>query len=140
MGIRSKTIGLVTLIIVLLWAALLAAMGTFAIGIGTNSERIDVQQALDRARAGLDNDDSKLEDFVTDWSAWNQTYDFVRGRNPGYAESMLTTDTLSDFDVDFIVVVDPAGRVVGSTSWDASSHRKRLCRPVSWHIWPIGHR
>lgn len=48
-----------------------------------------------------------------DYSRWDETVEFVAGRNPGWLDEQLTPDVLAHFHANLIVVVDRALKPVG---------------------------
>ncbi len=53
-----------------------------------------------------------------DWATWNDTYDYLQGTNPGYADINIADTTFPTIDINSIVLVDGAGRVVYTRSYD----------------------
>lgn len=124
MGIRTKTLGLIALLITLVWVVLLGVAVVFAGSIAGKAERVDAQLAVERADQGLVNDAEPLNVFVADWAEWDDTYNFIKGTNPDFQRSILTTDDLDAYNVDFIVVADNAGSIVGSVACDPTTRAK----------------
>lgn len=58
-----------------------------------------------------------------DWSAWDDTYDFIETADPEYAESNLVTTTLDStgMRINFMIYVNLAGRIVAERGYD---HRR----------------
>jgi PAS domain S-box-containing protein len=48
----------------------------------------------------------------SDWAYWDDTYQFVVGRNATYADSNLAPSSLATIDVDIMVFLDTSGKVV----------------------------
>jgi diguanylate cyclase (GGDEF)-like protein len=68
-----------------------------------DSER--VHQALDAERADL-------AKTARDWAAWEETWMFVQGQDPGYAARNLGEDTFSSLDIQLLILLDRDGRPV----------------------------
>ncbi|HCY83726.1 MAG TPA: hypothetical protein DHV36_01165 [Desulfobacteraceae bacterium] len=68
-----------------------------------NSRR--VSQALDRERHHLDS-------LLHDWSAWDETYEFVDSGTPEYIENNLPPSTFTDNRLNLLYIVNRNGSVV----------------------------
>ena len=87
----------------------------------TTLEREKANRDLERASDALSQDVASIETAVGVWAPWDDTYHFMGDRNPEYIASNLTTSTLLNLSVDFVVYVDSAGQVFYSKAVDASS-------------------
>jgi diguanylate cyclase (GGDEF)-like protein/PAS domain S-box-containing protein len=82
---------------------------------------LDVDQAerdMVRLVQALHGEEEPLAVFCNDWAQWDDTYDFVATRNPGYIESNLQSSTFVDSKLDAIAVYDTEGRLVWGQLWD----------------------
>ena len=76
---------------------------------------IEQQQALVNLRAvhhELNKGVHQLDDFVWDWSSWDDTYGFVRDRNSQFVTSNLPLSTFLDQGLSAVVISDDRGRTV----------------------------
>lgn len=48
---------------------------------------------------------------VNDWAHWDDTSEFVSGRNPDYIELNLNQSTFENLDLSFLMLVDQAGQI-----------------------------
>ncbi|OGI27058.1 MAG: hypothetical protein A2359_01790 [Candidatus Moranbacteria bacterium RIFOXYB1_FULL_43_19] len=53
-----------------------------------------------------------LSSVVSDWSNWDDTYQFVTDENSEYVESNLTDTTFENLKIDFIIFANSEGKVV----------------------------
>lgn len=51
---------------------------------------------------------------VNDWAHWDDTSEFVSGRNPNYIELNLNQSTFENLDLSFLVLVNQAGQIYHS--------------------------
>lgn len=51
---------------------------------------------------------------VNDWAHWDDTSEFVRGRNPEYIELNLNQSTFENLDLSFLMFVDQEGQIYHS--------------------------
>lgn len=68
---------------------------------------------LDRATEGLRNRIEHVDDFVGDWSGWDDTYRFVEDGNAEYIKSNLESNVFREDSFDFICMV----RLDGTQVW-----------------------
>jgi signal transduction histidine kinase len=67
--------------------------------------------------------DSRLTSLLAlavDYGQWDETYEFVQGRNPGYAEEQVGFNTFQDLGVDAAYFLDAKGQVVWSNTTDST--------------------
>ena len=78
----------------------------------------------------------QLDRSNLDWSAWDDTYDFLETSNPEYAESNLVTTTLDStgMRINFLIYVNLAGDIVEERGFD---HRKGESAPVPSVIYTL---
>ena len=52
-----------------------------------------------------------LQAIATDWGQWDDLYDFIQGRNPGFRSSELGDVVLDRLELDAILLIEPSGRL-----------------------------
>lgn len=112
MSLRNQIILLLTLLSVLFVAA---SYGVQALVVMPTFERLEQQQALRNAKRcieAVNRDAENLSNFVNDWAAWDDTWNFVKDRNPSFQENNLTEDTFSVAHVNLICILDEQRNVV----------------------------
>lgn len=77
----------------------------------------EVGRARDVLRAAVD----ELEAQAADWSIWDDSYDFARGRNPQYVKKNLSADMFKRLRVDFIAYTDQAGKIIYGAAYDPAA-------------------
>lgn len=55
---------------------------------------------------------SKYLGTVNDWGHWDDTYEYIKGRNTGYVERNLDISSFVNLDIDFFVLMDNAQEIV----------------------------
>ncbi len=63
---------------------------------------------------------SYLESKVPDWSAWDDTYEFMKNKSQKYIDDNLTYDTYDELNIDFLIFTDLDGRIFYSKGYDAN--------------------
>ncbi len=71
-----------------------------------------------RVQAVFESNVAAMRAVSGDWARRTDVYDFMAGRNPGYAEDNLTGDLLSTIHADFICFFDADGGVYYSAAVD----------------------
>lgn len=71
-----------------------------------------VQRDVERVQNYLVNEQDDLLHQTIDWSAWDETYLFVNGENPGYITDNLQPDMIANLQVQIMIYLDQNGSVV----------------------------
>ncbi len=75
-------------------------------------ERAEADKDLRRARHAIDGNLQHLDSLCHDWSAWDDTYEFVADRSTEYVEANLPQSSFVDNNLQAIVFLDIDGNVV----------------------------
>lgn len=92
------------------------------------------QRDVTRIHSAVKNYQTNLNIKLLDWSAWDDTYEFIQDRNKEYIESNLSDGTLVNLEVDFIAFFDLQGELVFSTGVDLSTGEQVPSEPVMENI------
>ncbi len=112
---RKVAVSLVLLFsvfIVVSYSILTAVIGPAFDALESKAARAD----LHRAEAALQADIDRLYTVVSDWSAWDDIYNFIGGSNPAFEKSNLDGSTLETLDLDVLSVYDSGSRQIWSSS------------------------
>jgi len=112
MTLRRQTLLIIATTIVGLLAALQATSGLI---LNRDFASLEARATREKARRflqALQADITALDAMVKDWSEWDDTYEFIVSRDPGYVSSNLSNAGLVSNDLDFAIQVDPEGSVV----------------------------
>lgn len=82
-----------------------------------------------RVSAALENSVSAMSQLTLDWSAWDDAYDFVRTRDPGFLKSNLTDSVYKDMRFNLVMFTDTAGRMVYGGHYDLEHGRQAPLTP-----------
>src|SRR3989344_2779988 len=123
-SIRFKTLRITVVIIVVL----LGSISYFALAylsrqfqeIEDSRVKDNLEQVVDTYQFNLDNISLKL----TDWSAWDDTYEFIEDKNPEYISSNLLIGALSDLRLNYIVFVDIDAQIVASLGVELGENKE----------------
>ncbi|NLE05392.1 MAG: hypothetical protein GX638_11420, partial [Crenarchaeota archaeon] len=68
----------------------------------------------------LSKDLSNLNEKASDWSRWDDTYQFVQDHNEEYILANMMNETFDALKVNFMIFVDSGGQIVYSKNYDFS--------------------
>ncbi|MBF0309908.1 MAG: diguanylate cyclase [Magnetococcales bacterium] len=91
-------------------------------------EEDKARQSLFQARKLLLGELSHLGDTTADWGVWEDTFEFMRNRNPEYIAKNLTPETLTNLKLNLMALYAPEGLKVWGTVID-SAEKKELPLP-----------
>ena len=117
MGIRAKTlIILASLFLVDSVGLGLIAQTVIMTGFGkveSENTKEDVQRAVD----AFDYELTQINDKGTDWSSWDETYQFVQDHNQAYIDGNLSSDLIGQ-RIEFWLFYNKEGQLVQETGYD----------------------
>jgi HD-GYP domain-containing protein (c-di-GMP phosphodiesterase class II)/sensor domain CHASE-containing protein len=99
MGLRSKTALFVGLPVLVLVGLLYTVLSTRSSGEFLKLERTEMSRNLTRAVATIGTEMKALETLTLDWAVYDDAYDYVRGRNPGFEQRTLNENALRAVDL-----------------------------------------
>ncbi len=87
-------------------------------------DRMGAEKDMNRCTAALNRELGLLNRFVHDWAAWDDTYRFVRDRNPEFAEDNLQGEVFRDQNLNIIHIYNRQGKLVGGKTFDLKTGRE----------------
>ena len=124
MSIRTK-IGVILLCAVICFSVAQYCVQRFIILPGFISlERDEAITDADRVSKAIKNEIKHLNTLSWDWSAWDDTYDFVQSRAKAYIDSNLVLSTFTGNHLNLIYICDLQGRVVWGKIYDLSTEKE----------------
>ncbi|AGB03145.1 PAS domain S-box protein [Methanoregula formicica] len=133
MKLQEKTsVILITLLIVIL-ALIVLFVANISLTSYSALEQRYVTQDVDMALSRLDAEYNALSTVTTDWGQWDDTYEFVNGRNPGYVSTNIVPGIFRNLQVSFIVITNENGEVVYAGAYDTMNH---TMIPVTESLFP----
>ena len=94
----------------------------------SNYEKIEdnsIISNMERANNAMNEEIDKLSDFVNDYSAWNDSYTFIKDKNKEYLYSNFSRYTsFKRFRINFIIYTDKDGKVILSKSFNLNSNKE----------------
>lgn len=124
MTLRFKTLLISGLTLVGLIGGLYFVSSTILLRSIARAEAQDAERAVQAALGIFAETVHQLDQRFLDWSAWDDTYQFVQDRNDAFMESNLVEGALGSIHVDLIVFLDTEGRMVFGTGFDQERAKK----------------
>ncbi|MDA0813458.1 MAG: hypothetical protein O3C21_13850, partial [Verrucomicrobia bacterium] len=84
-------------------------------------ERDGANRDLARCESGLRRDLELLDNFVNDWAAWDETYDYVAEPNDEYRETNLIVETFENGQLNLIALFNRTNELVWGEGRDTES-------------------
>src|SRR3990172_7072831 len=84
-------------------------------------EITELNESLDRAENAIKGELDILAEKNSDWSAWDDTYQYIQDKNTRYVESNLVESTLTGLKINFMIFLDSENNVVTYRSYDLDS-------------------
>ena len=78
----------------------------------TSLEQKEAIENLQRCTGTIAREIHHLDSLCVDWSAWNDTYEYVKDRNPRYVANRLNAETFKSNNLDLLILVDDQHRLV----------------------------
>jgi sensor domain CHASE-containing protein len=122
--LRKKTLAVLgltfaSLIIIQYAASQMIFLNSFAA-----LEEQDAIQNVERVISALNADIDNLDNYVYDWAAWDDTYDFIQDLNEDYIESNLLDETFIASELNLMTFVDSSGEIVFSKAFDLENEEE----------------
>jgi|GEM_PF-5364166 len=112
MNIRQKSIGIIGITISGLIVFLYILLRTIIMDSFASIERQDVKHSVEQAKNIIQKDTITINNFVTDWAEWDETYEFLINNNSKYIEDNLTNTVFSQQRFSNITYFDSNGDII----------------------------
>jgi len=123
MGIRTKTLLIISIVFICLTVSLYAATQILTIRSFQSLENKRAEEDTRRVKSALSNEIENLARMLSDWSSWDDTYDFIETRDPAFIEANLKRETLEDLKISMLLFYGPDGRLVYGRTHDTNAER-----------------
>lgn len=118
MNLRIKALAIIGCTMAALWLTLGIILAGLNLHGFSHLEREDMDRQVVRAERSLRAELARLGSFAGDWAPWDESFDFIQGKNPGYIEENLSAAGLANLRISLVAFVDLEGRVVWSRCFD----------------------
>ncbi len=118
MFLRNKIL-LILLGVVILYAGLDYSIQRFIVFPSFAAlERDEAIRDMERCAGALLREIHHLDALSHDWSAWDDTYEYMRDRNSAYIDSNMVMSSFGDNHLNLIYLCNPAGQVLWGKIFD----------------------
>lgn len=114
--------------VVLIIALYLSSQFILLNGFARIEER-NTETNIQRVMSALDSDLSKLSALAYDWSAWDDTYEFIVDTNEEYIKANLTKTVFVAQRLNAIVFVDTSGKIKFARGYDSVEEKMTPISP-----------
>lgn len=129
MTLRNRVLS-ITIITILILTGLLYAVEQYAWrATYTQIEELGMRKDVARALNAIDQSLENMESVTRDWSAWDDTYEFINTRDQAYIESNLTDETLSNLQINLVLYQDEENRLVYGELFDLEESLSKSLPP-----------
>jgi len=112
MRLRKKTLVVIGVISLLLAIGLYLASMAILLNSYRDLEEKDVKENVNRTLDALKEDICSLSSTNSDWSKWDDTFNFVTGNYNEYIEENIDYNTLINLDINLVIFTNSSGQVI----------------------------
>lgn len=123
-GLRFKVTSIVAGSFVILFLMQYAAVRTILL---QNFERLEEDRALvnaARLQNALADKVTQLNNSVTDYSTWDESYNFVEGRNPNFIDAQLYDSIFASAKINTVAITNRSGKFLAKKGVDFYTEKK----------------
>jgi len=84
-------------------------------------EKREMDKQLDRFMTILDQDIGSMIRTCVDWSRWDDTYEYMAEKDPGYLDENVNPEIMDNLNIDFIAFLDMEGNMVAGLLKEGNS-------------------
>ncbi len=120
MNLRTKTLGVMVVSLIVIIGGTYGVAHYIVMGGFSTLEQNEARDNLDRTKQALGVELSRLNRTTSDWSAWDDTYQFVQDHNAGYIDANLNDTTLTNLHINAMVFVNSFGEIMYTQAVDSN--------------------
>lgn len=128
MGLRRKTTIVICFSLVLLTVLMYLGLRHVLMNNVLVQENEDVREHMVRVINAIENEKRELQSLTSDYSRWDDSYNFVNDRNQVFIDSIMLDATFTNLKVNLIAYIDISGNIVYSKGYD---HLSNSAMPVA---------
>jgi len=139
MKLKTKILG-VLLAVLLLYGVLSYAIERFVVFPSfVLQEKLEAEKDLNRCLEALRREIHYLDEFVHDWAAWDDAYEFVQNTNMDFIRSNLVRTTFIDNRLNVIILLDLDGRILWKKMLDLKTGLELNIAQLPDDRFPLSH-
>jgi two-component system NtrC family sensor kinase len=116
--LREKTLLFLSLTLASLTGVVYLASSTILLGSLKIAEEQSARESLQGVLNVFAKDQEAFTVRYSDWSAWDDTYQFIQDHNDAYRKSNLIPEQLTNLKVNLVLFINTRGRTVYGTGFD----------------------
>ncbi len=124
MTLRNRTLLVIGATLLALNGAVYSITSAFLLGSSQKAEEQATQHTMQGVLSVFAQNLEQFNQRFADWSAWDDTYEYIRDRNKAYEQSNLIDTQLDNLRVNLMVLVNQKGEVVYGTGYDLKARRR----------------
>lgn len=128
MSIRTKTLTLIGLTLIILISALYAISQLILLRDYIALEDQNVERNVQRALNAVETKVTFIHNTSIDWAHWDDTYTFLQGQNDNFVAENLLDEVFDYYDLEFMLFLDSEGELVFGQGYQLE-HQDKI--PVS---------
>ena len=132
MSLGRKTLLLTGFILITAVGLLYVVSKSILVQSFVELEQSSMQNHVQRVLNAVDDDLGSLDVTGQDWAYWSDTYDYMLGDNPDFAEDNLYDEVFFTYRVNVILLIDRDLRVKFGRGFDVDTFTRT---PVPYSIW-----
>jgi len=123
MKLKTKTLLTIALTLAGLISVLYTVSSTILLGSLAQAEKENSHQTVEGVLNILNQNKDNFSSRYDDWSAWDDTYTFIKDGNKRFIESNLVPAQLANLKVNVVLFINDSGKQVFGTSFNISEKK-----------------
>jgi sensor domain CHASE-containing protein len=95
------------------------------------NEKHEVEEVTSAAKYAVEDYIKQISYTASDWSAWDDLYAYVQGKNPEFEESNFNDSSIGRLRFNFVLASDASGKVIFQTAFDYKKYHRSEA-PKAW--------
>lgn len=124
MSLRVKVIGLILFSFLAYGVLDYVVQRVFILPSFMSLEKEESLKDMDRAVQAIQGEIKHLGSSTTDWSVWDDTYQYAQDRNDAYRESNLNEQALSGLKVNILYIYDAKNQLLWNMAYDLDNEEE----------------
>lgn len=143
MKLRAKSICFLAASFGGLFLLVAAAALLVLLPAANQADEQSMQLRLERLQSRIDQQIEQVRVYAQEYGPWNETLEFVRGKNPAFLDDNFSYESLSSAGMAITAIWDAEGRMLGARSYDQATEQARdVPAPIlrALETWPHLHQ
>ena len=98
-------------------------------------EREDMSRQVLRTKKSIQLSVERIASTAGDWAPWDESYNFIEGKDPGYVDDNLSESAFSNLELSLVAFIDLEGSTVWAKAFDLAA-KKTIPTPPDFGVFP----